>query len=276
MQNRIKNKPCASIGKAARCFQHPTASDQKLIESKLMANSDITAFNCGGELVVDSRLIAERLGIEHESFIRTIEKHKNVAVEAFGVFRFEIGKVNGTGRPPKYCLLNEAQATFIMTLSRNTPEVVLCKVQLVQAFEKAKIALKALSQPVENLAIEAWVLDHPQPWEEHFFPEWRTEAERLTGWNWGWRCMSRFINQAVYDWMPKAVTDRLNEVNPINSAGRRQSKHHQHLTDGADTQVLKDYIRTSYELMIVCGDKREFLRLIRNRHTKAIQPWLFN
>ena len=244
-----------------------------------MANSDITAFSCGGELVVDSRLIAERLGIEHRSFVRTTKKYQAHIEKRFGQVRFEITptKKDGSvgGDHPVYALLTEPQATVLMSFSKNTEEVIECKLDLVEAFEKAKAALRTLTQPTETLAIEAWVLDHPQPWEEHFFSEWRKEAERLTGWRWSWRCMSRFINQAVYDWMPTAVTDRLNEVNPINTAGRRQSKHHQHLTDGADTQVLKVYIRTSYELMIVCGDKSEFLRLIRNRHTKAIQPWLF-
>ena len=240
-----------------------------------MADTNITAFNRDGEIVVDSRLIAERLGIDHSNFLETIEKHRTIATQAFGIFRFETEKLNGPGRRPKYCLLNEDQATFVMTLSRNTPDVVKCKVELIQAFSKAKAALKALVQPTENLAIEAWVLDHPQQWEEHFFPEWRAEAERLTGWRWSYRCMSGFINKAVYDWMPKAVLDRLNEVNPQDTKGRRKSKQHQYLTDDADTQVLKDYIRTSYELMIVCGEKTEFLRLIRNRHTKVIQPWLF-
>ena len=241
-----------------------------------MAESSIVAFNGDGEIVVDSRLISERLGIKHASFIRKIKRHEATITESFGPIVRGKGKVNGTGRPPKYCLLNEDQATFVMTLTRNTPEVIQCKIELVQAFSKAKKALQSLTQPTENLAIEAWVLDHAQQWEEHFFSDWRKEAERLTGWSWSWRCMAGFINKAVYDWMPKAVLDRLNEVNPLDGKGRRASKQFQHLTGDADTQVLKDYIRTSYELMIVCGDKAEFLRLIRNRHTKAIQPWLFN
>lgn len=93
------------------------------------------------QLVVDSRLIAEELKIEHESFLKTIESHKSVAEQAFGVFRFEIGKPQGGtkgGRPVKYALLTEDQATFLMTLSRNTSEVVQCKVKLVQGFSQAK------------------------------------------------------------------------------------------------------------------------------------------
>ena len=48
-----------------------------------------------GVLVVDSRLVAERLGIEHESFLKTLDTYQSQIERAFGVLRFEIGK------PPK-------------------------------------------------------------------------------------------------------------------------------------------------------------------------------
>jgi Phage regulatory protein Rha (Phage_pRha) len=100
---------------------------------------DLTAFEHeDGELVVDSRLIADRLQIEHESFLKTLDTYENQIQQAFGILRFEIGKIEGRGRPPRYALLSEDQATFVMTLSRNSPEVVQCKIELVQAFSKAK------------------------------------------------------------------------------------------------------------------------------------------
>lgn len=98
-----------------------------------------------GVLVVDSRLIAARLGIEHESFLRTIKKYQTKIEQHFGQFRFEIGTVaNSVGavNQTKYALLTEAQATVLMTLSRNTYEVVECKIELVGAFEKAKQLLQ--------------------------------------------------------------------------------------------------------------------------------------
>lgn len=100
-----------------------------------------------GVLVVDSRLIAERLGIEHESFLKTIETHKASIEEAFGSFRFEIGVkefVRKDGQKGatqfKYALLTEEQATALMTLSRNTPQVVELKINLVRAFSEARKA----------------------------------------------------------------------------------------------------------------------------------------
>jgi Phage regulatory protein Rha (Phage_pRha) len=85
------------------------------------------------------------LGIQHESFIETVEKYKKQSEQAFGVLRFETGKPSGGslgGRPEKFALLTEEQATFYMTLSRNTPEVVQLKVRLVKAFFNAREKLR--------------------------------------------------------------------------------------------------------------------------------------
>ena len=108
------------------------------------------------KLVVDSRLIVERLGIEHINFMETIGTYQSQIEQAFGVVRFETGKPpSGSkgGRPQKYALLTEDQATFLMTLSRNTPEVVQCKIELVVAFSKAKDFLKGVRSEPEPLKL---------------------------------------------------------------------------------------------------------------------------
>lgn len=109
-----------------------------------------------GILVVDSRLIAERLGIAHDNFLQTLEKHKASIQEAFGVFLFETGKPplgSKGGRPEKYALLTEEQATVLMTLSRNTPQVVALKIALVKAFTEAKAKLS--SAQIQHLLFRA-------------------------------------------------------------------------------------------------------------------------
>ncbi|MEM9391698.1 MAG: Rha family transcriptional regulator [Bacteroidota bacterium] len=93
-------------------------------------------------LVVDSRLIATQLGIEHESFIKTVKKYEKEIEQAFGILRFEIGKIEGRGRPSEYIYLTEEQAIFLTALSRNTSEVVECKKQLVLKFSEAKRLLR--------------------------------------------------------------------------------------------------------------------------------------
>jgi phage regulator Rha-like protein len=104
----------------------------------MSTGSRISVSELEGNLVVDSRLIAPKLGIEHESFLKTIDTYQTQIEQAFGILRFEIGKIQGRGRPARYALLTEDQATFVMTLSRNSPEVIQCKIDLVSAFSKAK------------------------------------------------------------------------------------------------------------------------------------------
>jgi phage regulator Rha-like protein len=107
--------------------------------------SDLIVSQANGVLVVDSRLIAEELGIEHESFLKTVEKYKTQAEQSFGGLRFEIGvPEKPTGNPPRYVFLTEEQASFYMTLSRNTPEVVELKARLVRAFFEARRLLLGL------------------------------------------------------------------------------------------------------------------------------------
>lgn len=101
-------------------------------------------------LVVDSRLIAEELGIKHTVFFKTIKRHEQSMLElGLGQLVFEdrllqnsVGAINQAG----FAWLTEDQATFLMTLSRNTEQVIRCKANLVLGFSAAK---KNQSQPIE-------------------------------------------------------------------------------------------------------------------------------
>ena len=101
-----------------------------------MADTNITAFNRDGEIVVDSRLIAERLGIDHSNFLETIEKHRTIATQTFGIFRFETEKLNGPGRRPKYCLLNDCMwrkdrvsSTYPQSAYKSNSALVICLIK---------------------------------------------------------------------------------------------------------------------------------------------------
>ena len=107
-----------------------------------MYMSDLIPFEYDGQLVVDSRLIAEELGIQHGNFMETIYSYQTLIEQAFGIIPFGTEKLKGAGRPRKFALLNENQATFLMTLSDNTSQVVECKLKLVTGFSKAKEAEK--------------------------------------------------------------------------------------------------------------------------------------
>jgi phage regulator Rha-like protein len=101
-----------------------------------------------GEHRIDSRLVAESLGIEHESLIRTLSTYE-AELQELGILRFEIGEIKGRGQPQKYVLLNEDQAIFAATLSRNTRQVVVFKLKLTKAFSEARRHLQV--PPVHTL-----------------------------------------------------------------------------------------------------------------------------
>jgi phage regulator Rha-like protein len=101
----------------------------------------INIINDDGTPRVDSRIIAERLGIQHEGLIRNISNYSD-DFQTLGLLRFENEAVKIEGQRGtkyhKYALLNEDQTIFALTLSRNTPEVVQLKLDLTVAFRNAR------------------------------------------------------------------------------------------------------------------------------------------
>src|SRR5258708_31229854 len=98
-----------------------------------------------GEYRIDSRLVAQSLGIEHRSFMRSVQVYQSELSE-LGAVRFEIAPrkdENKGGDQPKYAMLNEDQAIFLATLSRNTSQVVAFKLKLTKAFSEARLRLQA-------------------------------------------------------------------------------------------------------------------------------------
>lgn len=88
-----------------------------------------------------STTIAEHCGIKHHAVIQLIDKHRPSIESAFGIIAFEMLKpqnqqvtIAGPGRPARIAYLTEQQATFLITLFRNTPVVVRFKLALTKAF----------------------------------------------------------------------------------------------------------------------------------------------
>lgn len=111
-------------------------------------------------LVVDSRLIADELGIEHRALMQTIKKYLDRLERKEPVtFKMDVVKrPQGGTYEVSYCYLNEYQVTLLMTFSRNTEQVLDCKEKLVDGFEKAKQIIKevipAQSGRIRELELE--------------------------------------------------------------------------------------------------------------------------
>lgn len=102
--------------------------------------SAITLAQFKGEPRVDSRLLAEQLGNKHKNSMALIERYSE-KIKMFGLLAFETearpGGQHGGGEV-RFALLNEDQAFFLLSLSRNTDRVVELKASLIMAFREAR------------------------------------------------------------------------------------------------------------------------------------------
>ncbi|ELS01176.1 Phage regulatory protein Rha [Xenococcus sp. PCC 7305] len=113
-----------------------------------------------GVLVVDSRLIAEDLNVQHKNLLATIRK-KIDRLESHSPVAFQtrvVKKPQGGTYQEIYCLLDERQSLKLMTYSRNTEQVLNCKDKLVDSFLAAKKVIKEVipqqSDRIKQLELE--------------------------------------------------------------------------------------------------------------------------
>ena len=114
--------------------------------------TNITIQTINSTLVVDSRLIASELGIQHKNLKETIRTYQ-ADFEEFNPVAFETRLGNalpqgGFAQGETFIYLTEDQCYLALTYSKNTPEARLAKVNLVKAFKEAREAL--VSQPKLN------------------------------------------------------------------------------------------------------------------------------
>ena len=88
---------------------------------------------------VDSRLLANHLGNQHRPVMVLIEKYGD-SFSSFGKVLFEKASSldSLTGQRERFALLNEDQAFFLLTMSRNNDRVVALKVKLIKAFSDTR------------------------------------------------------------------------------------------------------------------------------------------
>lgn len=113
--------------------------------------SDIVFINSSTkkqDLYTTSDIIAVHTGVEHRKLKTVIRNHlkefeelgisaqygDEINLKKKGILTFEMSKIEGRGRPEKIYCLNEPQATFLITLLKNTPIVVEFKQELVRQF----------------------------------------------------------------------------------------------------------------------------------------------
>ena len=140
-------------------------------------------------LVVDSRLLADGLGIKHDNFMQTLKNHESKLDSHFGSLLFQTGtrKREVGATTFNYCLLTEIQAVAACTLSRNTDKVVAIKFGLVKAFYQARMALAAKNNPdlepfalFKKLGMEVQPVPIPQSQPTHTHSDLYLESFKQT------------------------------------------------------------------------------------------------
>ena len=103
---------------------------------------ELTLITTKTETRIDTHLMAMHLGNQHRHVMALIEKYAE-KFQGFGqlLFKNVVGeRSQGGGNPERFVLLNENQAYFLLSLSRNSEQVVDLKVKLIQAFSEARRA----------------------------------------------------------------------------------------------------------------------------------------
>ena len=89
----------------------------------------------GQSALTTSLIVAEGCKLSHQSVLRLVKKYQDDFAE-LGEVGFEI-RLNPQGTPTEFAILNEDQATYLITLFRNNPIVRRFKLNLVKAFRRA-------------------------------------------------------------------------------------------------------------------------------------------
>lgn len=103
----------------------------------------------GGEPYTTSEIIAEGTGINHRRVRDAIRKYQ-AELETFGrvgAYQTALDTKGGVQNVPGY-ILNEQQATFLLTLLKNTPVVVAFKKELVRQFYTMRSLLLERASPI--------------------------------------------------------------------------------------------------------------------------------
>lgn len=163
--------------------------------------------------------------------------------------------------------------------------------QLVRAF--ASVGVRALVdeatgfqeiRPRDDLQryLDTFLLKEYSKWVKRFPDEFFEGIFRMKGWTWDEASSKRpaivgnYINDFVYQRIAPLVLEELRIRNPVNTNGRRSSKHHQWLTPDIGHPKLQEHLQGVMAIQRIAGDSwRKFQDMMntaypRYGHTLAI------
>jgi phage regulator Rha-like protein len=190
-----------------------------------------------------SEIIAECAEVQHHTITRLIRENKT-DFEALGILGFKIHILDKRGQPKKIYILNEQQATLLITYLRNTKPVKEFKKNLVKAFfemreELSKFRIqRALEKPKRKTlhdSIETW---EQAPKHAH-------------------STMNNLLLKAVTDMNAKQLVKNRKGFNGIDSLTSEELEQY---------QALEDMVIAMIELNMNYHDIKEWT--FRNKKTR--------
>lgn len=92
--------------------------------------------------------IWKELGVDHSAIVQLVKKYEE-DFQSIRTFQFLKSKSSG-GRPSEYTLLDEVQATFLITLMRNSSKTVPFKLKITNEFYRMKRELIRIASQNQN------------------------------------------------------------------------------------------------------------------------------
>jgi phage regulator Rha-like protein len=187
--------------------------------------------------------IAEGVGMEHAGVIKLVRKFKS-DFEEFGFLGFQIQEKRGTqGAQTEFAELNEDQATYLMTLFRNTPIVRAFKIRLVKAFRSA---LNELDRIRAQKADPAWKATRDETrvgykWMSRALEEQRAAQGKATGQH-HYANEARMLNALLSGKYAALNRDRLTGSN-LDALAELQRVNAMLLARGIDYRQRKDILQ---------------------------------
>lgn len=108
-------------------------------------SQDLVVVEVNGEWLIDSRILAARLGYPHESVVRSIKRHQD-RLEKKSILRQIVGEIKGRGQPEKYYMLDERQALIVTGSLKKGEEADEWHDKLIDAFLAARNRVKELEE----------------------------------------------------------------------------------------------------------------------------------
>lgn len=126
----------------ARSTPHAAGLGDNVSKQADSTQSNLVLTTATTEPRIDSRLLAPQLGNKHRHVMALLDKYLDVFKKHGHVsFKNADGeRKQGGGKAERYALLNENQAYFLLSLSRNSEIVVALKSKLITAFSDARHA----------------------------------------------------------------------------------------------------------------------------------------